>query len=121
MLWESWVTLAIFVINLIFLLVMAFVSPFVKKLMAKGIGKVYNIIWMCVIIASAAVVMFYNMQCAIGTKDDGSCKRLAVSIVVFLTLLTILNMSWNIYYTIEYAKKKQPTETIAVAQEQPKK
>ena len=112
MLWESWVVLAIFVVNLAFLVIMSFVSPFYKQLLSRGVGKVFNIIWMCVIVSAAAVLMFYNVQCTVmGPGQGPSCKRLAISIVIFLTLLTILLMTWSIFNTIEYDKhnKKQIT------------
>lgn len=106
MLWESWATIAIFIINLVFLLVMTFVSPYFKKLMAKGVGLVFNVTWLVAIIISTAIVMFYSLKCVVGgSKDDNSCKIFALSVVVLLTVLTILNMSWSIYNTIEYNKQ----------------
>ena len=127
--WESWVVLGIFVLNLVFLLIMSFVSPYFKALTAQGIGKIFNLIWICVIITAAAILMFYNMQCTLGSNSSGSsgssssspgsssgiadtsCKRLAIAVVVFLALLTVLNLSWNIYNTIEYNKTKAATTT----------
>ena len=119
MLWESWVVVAVFVVNLAFLLIMSFVSPYFKALLARGIGKAYNIVWMCVIVASAAVLMFYNVQCHLNLDPVGKaldCRRLALSIVVFLVLLTILNMSWAIYNTVEYNKKK-PQQSITTQEQ----
>lgn len=116
MVWESWIVIAVFVINLTFLFIMSFVSPYFKALLSKGIGKVYNIIWMCVIVAAAGVLLFYNTQCNISTDVDIkaiNCKRLAIAIVVFLVLLTILNMSWAIYNTIEYDKQKKPSSVAS--------
>lgn len=109
MIWESWVVIAVFVINLAFLLIMSFVSPYYKVILSKGVGKIFNIVWMCVIVIAAAVLIFYNVQCNVlqdPVAKEMNCKGLAVSIVVFLALLTILNMSWSIYNTIEYDKKK---------------
>ena len=111
--WESWIVLGIFVVNLVFMLIMSFTSPYFKHIMSLGIGKIFNIVWVCVIIASAGVLMFYNMQCTLGSSKgatkalgelvaDNSCKYLAISIVVFLALITVLNMSWGIYNTLEY-------------------
>ena len=135
--WESWVVLAIFIINLAFMLIMSFASPFFKEMTSRGIGKIFNIVWICVIIGAAGILMFYNVRCinpsgdASGSKAIGkasgevmstlgsitnNCKMLSVSIIVFLALLTILNMSWTIYNTIEYNKKKSTT-TVNVTQE----
>jgi hypothetical protein len=117
MIWESWATIAIFIINLVFLLVMTFVSPFFKKLMAKGVGLVFNVTWLLTITISSAIVMFYSFKCVLGgSKDDNSCKIFAMSVVVLLTLLTILNMSWSIYNTIEY--NKQTSRAKYVSQEE---
>ena len=142
--WESWTVLAIFIVNLAFMLIMSFVSPFFKVIMAKGVGKIFNIVWMCVIIAAAGVLMFYNVRCTLDggissslstgtgaasaataatsgtsitaniskTIASGNCRMLAVSIVVFLLLLTILNMAWGIYNTLEYNKKNPKSANV---------
>lgn len=123
MLWESWVVVAIFVMNFIYMLVMAFVSPYFKVLFAKGVGKAFNITWLCTIIVAAGVLMFYNIRCSLDNNSGQNCKYLAISIVVFLLLLTILNMSWGIYNTIEYNKKaaaKPSQSTKQVSQEHKK-
>jgi len=108
------------------MLIMSFASPYFKHIMSMGIGRVFNIVWICVIIAAAGVLMYYNTQCnlsmsmsmvkgpAVADVMNNSCKHLAISVIVFLALLTILNMSWGIYNTIEYDKKKQ---TKPVSQE----
>ena len=138
--WESWVVLAIFILNLAFMLIMSFASPFFKEVTSRGIGKIFNIVWICVIIGAAGILMFYNVRCLNPSADanviakatgkvggevaealnsiTSNCKMLSISIIVFLSLLTILNMSWTIYNTIEYNKK---STTINVTQEHKQK
>lgn len=96
---ESWIVSIVFFINLIFLLVMSFVSPYFKAIMSLGLGKIFNICWMVVVIIVAGVLFTFNAQCIVGTTD---CKTLAWIITSIIVILTIANIGFGVYNTVKY-------------------
>ena len=116
--WEAWVVLAIFLVNLVFLLIMSFVSPYYKQVLSRGQGKLFNIVWLSLLVGASAVLLFYNVQCSISGPTVGNdCKMYAVAIVLFLSVLTIFLMMWGIFNTIEY-NRKHPMAAGKTTQEQ---
>jgi len=111
---ESWITIAIFVINLIFFLIMSFVSPYFEVITAEGMGKIFNVMWLVLIIIIAGLIFTFNAQCLL----TGNCRALSWTIVAILIVVTGLLMAWFIYHTILY---KAPAPAPAVVQEEAKK
>jgi len=126
MIWETWAIIAVFIINLLFFIVMSIVSPYYKKITTEGMGRIMNITWIIVIIIVAAVLMFYNVQCALSGTSRGktqssngktlinpeSCSSLAIAIVVTLAVGTVGVVVWGIVNDIRYRRKlSQATQT----------
>lgn len=99
---ESWIVLVAFIVNLVFLLVMSFTSNYYKQITAKGKGKVYNIMWIIVIILVSAVLMMYNVNCTI----KGNCIEFAYLLTGIVVLFTIVNIGWGIHNAIKYKGNK---------------
>lgn len=100
---ESWIVMFVFLINLIFMLVMSFVSPYYKALTSEGLGRVFNIIWLVLIIVIAGVIFTFNAQCLV---KGGECSVLSWTITGILVVLTISNIAWGTYNTIKFSKKE---------------
>ena len=122
MLWESWTVLALFVVNLVFFVVMSFVSPYYKKITSEGLGRAMNIAWMIVVIIVGAFLMFYNVQCSLsgtqrGKAPRGEAGKLAINVneatcgsLVYVTVAvlgcsTLAIIIWSIVNDIRYRKK----------------
>ena len=63
MFWVPYVVVAIFLANLLFYLIMSFKSPYMQKLNAEGPGKVFNIIWLTIIVLVFAALSFFYTTC----------------------------------------------------------
>ena len=63
MFWVPYVVVAIFLANLLFYLIMSFTSPYMQKLNAEGPGKVFNIIWLTIIVLVFAALSFFYTTC----------------------------------------------------------
>lgn len=103
---ESWIVIVVFLINLIFMLVMSFVSPYYKTLTSEGLGKVFNIAWIIVVIIVAGVIFTFNAGCLV----SGHCQVLSWVIVGLLISLSIGNITWGVYNTVKYKSPKAVTQ-----------
>ena len=103
----------VFLINLVFMLVMSFVSPYYKALTSEGLGKVFNIIMLVVIIIVAGIIFTFNAQCLV---KGGDCIALARIITGLLVVLTVANIAWGTYntyfYTYLHYKKEMQCGTL---------
>ena len=100
---ESWIVMFVFLINLTFMLVMSFVSPYYKALTSEGLGRVFNITLLVVVIIVAGIIFTFNSNCLL---RGGNCTVLAWTITIIIVLLTIANIAWGTYNTIKYQKSK---------------
>jgi len=103
---ESWIVIGIFIINLVFFLIMSFVSKYYKHELAEGLGSVFNIVWIAVIIVVGAIIMMYNVQCTI----DGRCQGMAWLIIAILVGLTALNIGLSTYRTLSYKEHSEVSQ-----------
>lgn len=103
---ESWIVIFVFLINLIFMLVMSFVSPYYKALTSEGLGKIFNIAWIIVVIIVAGVIFTFNAGCLV----SGHCEVLSWVIVGLLIAMSIGNISWGVYNTVKYKKNGSVTQ-----------
>ena len=88
---------------------MSFVSQYYKKEIARGLGSIFNIVWISVVIVVGGIIMMYNVQCTI----DGRCEFMAWLVVALLIAFTGLNIGLGVYRTVTY---KAPI-TTKVSQE----
>jgi hypothetical protein len=95
---ESWIVLGVFLINLLFLLIMSFVSPYYEEVTKKGRGRAMNVLWIIVIIAAATVLMMYNVKCTL----DGKCQYMAATLTGILVVLSVGHIVWVLRNDIRY-------------------
>lgn len=84
---------------------MSFVSPYYKALTSEGLGKIFNIIMLIVIIIVAGIIFTFNTQCLV---KGGDCVVLSWTITGLIVFLTIANIAWGTYNTIKYKKPVSP-------------
>jgi hypothetical protein len=97
---ESWIVLIAFSIYLVYFVFMSFFSEYYKDKLSEGLGKVFNILWMVVMIVVLTVLLMFNTRCAV----DGNCKWMSVTIAVLVVLYTLFHMGWGIYHHIRHNK-----------------
>ena len=102
-LWESWTVIGLFLVNLIFVTIMAFVTPYFKT---WTLGKILNLVWILLIIISAAVVMTYNVKCTLSKGEGMSCNIFVYSIIGLITIVTVGNITFGIYNAMARKKGK---------------
>ena len=139
MFWVPYVVVAIFLANLLFYLIMSFTSPYMQKLNAEGPGKVFNIIWLTIIVLVFAALSFFYTTCVSdmslnakkmkkfkssgsSTSPDGtledilsaltSCDVAVYLIVAALIAITIPIMTWIVIADRRYkARLAQENKT----------
>ena len=104
---ESWIVLFVFIVNLIFMLIMSFVSAYYKQFNTKGLCKWFNIAMLGLVIVVGGIFMIYNVQCTI----TGDCQMLAGIITCLLVAFTAFNIGWSVYKTVTF-KVATPTPVI---------
>jgi hypothetical protein len=87
---ESWIVLGVFLINLLFLLIMSFISPYYEEVTKKGRGRTMNIMWIIIIIGAATILMMHNVKCTL----DGKCRYMAAILTGILVVLSIGHIVW---------------------------
>jgi len=134
MFWVPYVVVAIFLANLLFYLIMSFKSPYMQKLNAEGPGKVFNIIWLTIIVLVFAALSFFYTTCVSemssnarkvkNVKSSGdtqqedllsaltSCDIAVYLIVAALIAITIPIMTWIVIADRRYkARMLQENKT----------
>ena len=136
MFWVPYVVVAIFLANLLFYLIMSFTSPYMQKLNAEGPGKVFNIIWLTIIVLVFAALSFFYTTCVSdmslnakkvkkfkssgspeGSLEDilsalTSCDVAVYLIVAALIAITIPIMTWIVIADRRYkARLAQENKT----------
>ena len=104
---HSWILVALFAINLIFMFVMTLVSTYYKKVFSEGWGRLMNIIWMIFIITLTGLYLFYNMSCLVSDKP---CTWLAWLTIAIVTILTI----WIIVYSLIMDSRYREIKAVPV-------
>lgn len=89
---QTWILIVLFVINLIFFLVMSFISPYYKRVISKDW---LHIILICIIIIIVGIYMFLNVSCSM--RGQGMYCRLYSWCTIFLVLAISI---WTIMYYI---------------------
>ena len=69
-----------------------------SSLTSEGLGKIFNIAWIIVVIIASGVLFTFNARCLV----SGHCEVLSWIIVGVLLVLTIGNIAWGVYNTVKY-------------------
>ena len=90
---ESWIVLGAFIVYLIFVLVMSFVSAPYKEQLRAGRGFAFNMAWMIIMVVVFGAVLTYNVSCTI----DGQCNVYTALITSAVVVLTLAKIGWYMY------------------------
>lgn len=107
---QTWIILSLFIINLLFVVIMSFVSPFYNSFLIKGSGKILNILWLVIIIALSGVFFFFNSQCILSRDFSVSCNVLSYMIVGVLAIVTTYIIVFSVLKDIKYRKQMAPKQ-----------
>jgi hypothetical protein len=82
---QSWIIFSLFLINLLYISLMSFLSPYYKAIMMRSAGKALNLIWISLLIVLSGILLMFNANCL---ENGTSCNGLSYSIIGILVLLT---------------------------------
>ena len=105
--YQSWIIVGLFIVNLIFWLIMSFISPYCKQILNKGMGFIANIIWLVLLIILSGLFMFASSYCSGDTIGCAWLPWVTIAIIVGLT-------TWIIVYTsIKDHKYRKLTKNLS--------
>lgn len=106
MLIEGWIVLGVFIAYLMYYILVSFLSDYHKEQLQMGKGRWYNFTWMVILILVFAILLTMSVQCwGVGFKDGGNCRYLSLTITALVIIITLINVGWDIYNSVEYDNK----------------
>jgi FlaA1/EpsC-like NDP-sugar epimerase len=110
---QSWLLIALFIANLIFFLIMSFVSPYYKSAVSRDW---LHIILICIIIIIVGIFMFLKVSCAM--RGQGIyCRLYAWCTILIILAITAWTIIFHIYKDHQYrTAKKQNNKPIVVSE-----
>ncbi len=100
--WETWTVVTLFVVNLVFVVIMIFVSPYYRLGLGSTSDIIASIVYMCLLAITVGVFTTYSVKCNLG--HDGACKTLAYLIICLVAVFTALHIGRGIYNAVTYKK-----------------
>lgn len=94
---ESYIVMGMFVLYIIYYIVMSFASKYYIENQSAGLGRWVNFTWMLIVLFVFAILISINTECVVG----GNCRYMSVTVATLVVGVTLINMAWGIYHTIE--------------------